>query len=228
MRTLTLIAMLLFANVSLAQTVIYQSTTAIPYGTQSSGNSTQMEMLSMSNRWRTAAGLPAQQLSPELTNAAQDHANYMASTGDFQHYSNGGPQGRAARYGFSGGAMENIAMGMPTVESAFAVWRNSGGHWANITSSTTHAGFGYAVGRGGAAYWVGMYGNGVNSYQAPAYAASPAQPYAVVNGYSPAYTVASNPVVTTAASPAFVAGIQLAPGEKIVSQRVISERIISR
>ena len=94
----------------------------------------------------------------------------MAATGDFQHYSNGGPVGRSLKYGFPGGTgLENIAMGQWDVNSAFSTWRGSGGHWASIVSATTDAGFGYAVGRNGMAYWVGTYGNGTYvSYPSPA------------------------------------------------------------
>ncbi len=115
-------------------------------------------MLQENNRLRASVGLPAQKMSPELTNAAQDHANFMAETGSFSHHSNGGPVGRGARYGYNGSLSENIAMGQPTIESAFSSWRNSGGHWRNITSNSTVAGFGFAISADGSCYWVGMYG----------------------------------------------------------------------
>jgi uncharacterized protein YkwD len=118
-----------------------------------------VQMLAANNRLRASVGRAPQTLSPALTKAAQDHAWYMARTGDFSHHSNGGPSGRAARHGFGGLASENIAMGQPTVSSVFQSWRTSSGHWANIISSARVAGFGYAVGSDGNAYWVGMYGN---------------------------------------------------------------------
>ena len=120
---------------------------------------TLVRMLEENNRLRASVGLPPQKISPELTQAAQDHARYMARTGSFSHYSNGGPDGRAARHGFGGLAAENIAMGQPTVRSAFESWRSSGGHWANITSRASVAGFGYAISTNGSGYWVAMYGN---------------------------------------------------------------------
>jgi len=98
-------------------------------------------------------------MSPVLTAAAQDHANYMARTGQFSHYTNGGPQGRAYKYGFGGGVRENIATG-GGVDNAFVMWQNSGAHYASIVSATTDAGFGYAVGPNGATYYVGVYGVG--------------------------------------------------------------------
>lgn len=120
---------------------------------------TLIRMLEENNRLRASVGRPPQQISPELTRAAQDHAWYMARTGNFSHESNGGPVGRSMRFGFHGFSGENIAMGQPTVSSAFQSWRSSSGHWSNIISGATLAGFGYAVAADGSTYWVGMYGN---------------------------------------------------------------------
>jgi hypothetical protein len=116
------------------------------------------QMLVRSNELRKAVGLRPHRMSPELTKAAQDHANYMAQTGVFDHYANGGPFGRAARHRFFGGVRENIAMGQGNVPHVFNTWQNSGGHWASIISNTSDAGFGYAIGRGGTPYWVAVYG----------------------------------------------------------------------
>ena len=116
------------------------------------------QMLERNNELRASVGLGPHRLSEELTKAAQDHAEYMARTGEFSHYVNGGPSDRAARYGYEGSVRENIAMGYGSVHSAFAGWQSSGGHWASIVSGTTDAGFGYAVSPGGTPYWVGLYG----------------------------------------------------------------------
>jgi uncharacterized protein YkwD len=118
-----------------------------------------LSMLTRNNSTRMSRGLRPMLLSGRLTAAAQNHANYMASTGGFSHHSNGGVQGRAATYGFRGGVRENIAMGQPSVESAFNTWTASGGHYANMMSHSDVAGFGYAVGSNGQAYWVAVYGN---------------------------------------------------------------------
>lgn len=120
---------------------------------------TLLSMLRRNNEIRRRVGLRAHRMNPALTKAAQDHANYMARTGDFQHYSNGGPQGRAYRYGFRGGARENIAWNYRGVNDAFNAWTTSSGHYASLVSNTTDAGFGYAVSRNGATYWVGVYAN---------------------------------------------------------------------
>ncbi len=118
-----------------------------------------VRMWHRNNELRSRVGLRAQRLCPRLTRAAQDHAWFMARTRSFSHHSNGGPMGRAHRYGYTGMVSENIAMGQPTVESAFHAWQNSSGHWANMTSNTQDAGFGYAIAPDGSAYWVAMYGN---------------------------------------------------------------------
>jgi uncharacterized protein YkwD len=120
---------------------------------------TLLQMLKRNNELRQGVGLLSQRMSPELTQAAQYHANYMARTGDFNHYSNLGPWGRARRFLYRGNVRENIAMGQRGVGGAFVAWRNSGGHWASIVSNTEDAGFGYAVSQNGTPYWVGMYGN---------------------------------------------------------------------
>jgi uncharacterized protein YkwD len=114
-------------------------------------------MLRRNNDIRRRAGLFPHRINPALTAAAQDHANYMARTGQFSHYTNGGPQYRANKFGFRGGVRENIAYGTTSVDGAFNMWQNSGAHYASIVSGTTEAGFGYAVGTGGQVYWVGVY-----------------------------------------------------------------------
>jgi uncharacterized protein YkwD len=118
-----------------------------------------VNMCETNNRLRAEVGLPPQELCLELTRAAQDHAWFMARTGSFSHHSNLGPSGRAAKFGFRAPIRENIAMGQRGIRSAFTSWRHSGGHWANITSRTTHCGFGFARGPGGTCYWVAVYGD---------------------------------------------------------------------
>jgi uncharacterized protein YkwD len=120
---------------------------------------TLLAMLRRSNLIRRNVGLKPQRINPALTKAAQDHANYMASTGDFSHYTNGGYQYRAQKYGFKGGVLENIAAGFGTVDATFNTWQSSGGHYASIVSGTSEAGFGYAISPSGATYWVGVYGS---------------------------------------------------------------------
>jgi uncharacterized protein YkwD len=119
---------------------------------------TLVKMLAKNNALRKEVGLKPQKMSAELTKAAQDHAWYMARTGDFSHYGNHGHQARAKKHGFRGMALENIAMGYQTVDIAFAGWQSSGPHWASITSDAPLAGFGFARSEDGTSYWVGVYG----------------------------------------------------------------------
>ena len=119
---------------------------------------TLVSMLASNNALRASRGMAAHRMSIALTKAAQDHAWYMARTGNFSHQSNGGPMGRARRYGYTGLVRENIASGQIGVAEAFSSWKASGGHWANIVSGTSEAGFGYAIAPDGTTYWVAMYG----------------------------------------------------------------------
>ena len=114
-------------------------------------------MLTRNNGIRKRVGLLPHRMNPALTKAAQDHANYMAATGQFSHYVNGGHQYRANKFGFRGGVLENIATG-GGLDNAFGMWQASGAHYASIVSGTTDAGFGYAIGANGATYFVGLYG----------------------------------------------------------------------
>jgi hypothetical protein len=108
---------------------------------------------------RASRGLRPHALNERLCAAAQDHANWMAANHSMQHYSNAGPFGRAVRYGFRRGVQENIAYGYGSVDSAFSAWVNSGGHYANMMSGTSSAGFGCAVSSNGTLYWCAVYGN---------------------------------------------------------------------
>jgi len=119
-----------------------------------------LRMLALNNQIRARRGLAPHSLSIELTNAAQDHAVYMASRHNFDHYSNGGPSGRARRWGYSTSVRENIARGQGNVDHAFNTWVGSGAHYASIVSGTSEAGFGMAIAANGTPYYVGVYGYG--------------------------------------------------------------------
>jgi uncharacterized protein YkwD len=120
---------------------------------------TLFSMLQKSNYIRRYHGLAPHRMNPILCLAAQDHANYMARTGEFDHYVNDGPQHRARKYGFRTGVWENIAVNGNSVSYAFTQWVNSPPHFAALLEQqTTDAGFGYAVGRYGEGYFVCVYG----------------------------------------------------------------------
>ncbi|MDX1945939.1 MAG: CAP domain-containing protein [Pirellulaceae bacterium] len=168
MRTSLTLAALLLAPMAFASLAVAQESTESQGGggdptaqaeVQLHRHPTLFGMLRRNNEIRRGVGLRPHRMNPALTKAAQDHANYMAQTGQFSHYVNGGHQYRANKYGFRGGVRENIAMGTGSVAGAFGMWQNSGGHYASIVSGTTEAGFGYAVGPNGTPYWVGVYGS---------------------------------------------------------------------
>lgn len=117
----------------------------------------QEQCLARNNELRSVRGLRPHVLNAKLCAAAQDHAQFMARSRSMDHYSNGGPSGRAARHGFGAGVRENIAYGYQTVQVVFGVWHGSSGHYANMMSATTDAGFGLAYG-GGTPYWCAVYG----------------------------------------------------------------------
>jgi hypothetical protein len=159
MRRLFVFAALLGASAAVAtEPMGSATTTTTPAVRPLHRHPTLFGMLIRSNNIRRRAGLFPHRMNPALTAAAQDHANYMARTGQFSHYVNGGHQYRANKFGFRGGVRENIAMNGGGLDSAFGMWQASGAHYASIVSGTTEAGFGYAVGPSGAVYYVGLYG----------------------------------------------------------------------
>lgn len=165
MRTFSFVAIVLSATGLVAADATVTTTASKTPAVQSPAlheHPTLVKMLERNNALRKSRGLPPHRISPALTKAAQNHAWFMARTGAFSHESNGGPMSRAQRYGYRNLVRENIAMGQTNVDHAFSSWQSSGGHWANITSSTRDAGFGYAIGPNGATYWVAVYGDGDN------------------------------------------------------------------
>lgn len=109
-------------------------------------NATLVAMVEQSNSHRSQYGLAPHRVSPYLTELAQAHANWMASTGRFQHnYNHNFP--------------EIIYWSVADVPSAFAGWMNSGAHRSIILSGSTHVGYGYAVSANGTPYWCGVFGN---------------------------------------------------------------------
>lgn len=143
-----------------AQASYYQQTRYAQPTTYSAGYESGIagQMLAQNNAVRARRGLRPHRLSSRLNQAAQNQANYMAQSGSFSHYSNGGPQSRARMAGYGGGVRENIAMGQSSVSTVFTDWQNSSGHYASIVSDTDLAGFGYARSSSGQGYWVAVYG----------------------------------------------------------------------
>ena len=117
-----------------------------------------LEMLRVNNFLRRSVGKREHQLSRELTNAAQDHARFMARSSLLSHYANGNPNYRAAKYDYVGSVRENIACGLDTPEGCFYLWHASKAHWAAICSNAQDVGFGVAENSAGRKYWCALYG----------------------------------------------------------------------
>src|SRR5436305_7705289 len=110
-------------------------------------------VMELTNLERQKAGLGQLSLSSELSGAAQDYSQVLASTGCFEHTCGAVPNfaDRAARSGYTGwtALAENIAAGYPTPEAVVSGWMNSPGHRANIMSPNyTEIGVGVVNGGG--------------------------------------------------------------------------------
>lgn len=105
------------------------------------------QVVALVNALRASLGLAPFAVDPMLTYAAQSHANWIASTGQYSHTGEGGstPQDRALAAGYAGSVSENFVAGTGlTPEGAVAWWKNSGIHYATLTSSAQHVGVGFA------------------------------------------------------------------------------------
>ena len=123
------------------------------------------ELLKLTNRERSSAGLSPLRLSASLSRAAQLHAADMDNNNYFNHEGLDGsePLIRARQEGYESGYIgENIAAGYSSPEETISQWMDSEGHRENILSSNyTEIGFGYSSGGGGeyGHYWVQVFGS---------------------------------------------------------------------
>jgi len=130
-------------------------------------------VLELTNVERQKAGLAPLALSTELSGAAQDYSQVLATTGCFEHTCGAVPNfaKRAARSGYTGwtALAENIAAGYPTAEAVVSGWMNSPGHRANILSpSYTEIGVGVVNGGGKfGTYWAEEFGARAGGSVAP-------------------------------------------------------------
>ena len=113
------------------------------------------------NSLRASLGLPGYALHASLTAAANNHARWMADTGEIAHYQQdgSGPRTRALKAGFpSDWISENIYRGASAL-TAWEWWLNSPVHYAGIASPNyDRIGIGGASGAHGNAY-VLVFGN---------------------------------------------------------------------
>jgi uncharacterized protein YkwD len=117
------------------------------------------EVVSLTNARRAAAGCGPVASQPQLTRAAQIHADDMAANDYFAHSSQDGraPWDRARQQGFTGrGIGENIARGYATPRAVVDGWMGSSGHRANIENCAYRSiGVGYHA---GTKTWVQLFG----------------------------------------------------------------------
>ena len=100
-------------------------------------------------------------LDPELTAAAQAHADDMARRGKMAHRGGDGssPFDRMKRAGYSfQAAGENVAYGFDRVDAVMAGWMKSPGHRRNILGDYTQLGVGRAIAPGDVSYWCVTFG----------------------------------------------------------------------
>jgi len=128
-----------------------------PYAAQDAAS----VLLPRINNLRAAKGLPAYAPHASLTAAANEHARWMAVTGEIAHYQQdgSGPRARAVRAGFpSSWISENIYRGANAL-SAWQWWLNSPIHYAGLVSPHyDKIGIGSASGAQGNTY-VLVFGN---------------------------------------------------------------------
>ncbi|MEU9453982.1 CAP domain-containing protein [Streptomyces sp. NPDC048277] len=123
---------------------------------------TRTEVVDLTNRERTRAGLRALAVDPQLATAAQTYSTDMATRDFYSHTSPEGtqPWDRAAAAGSRRRTIgENIACGQRSAAEVVDGWMNSPGHRANILKPDfTHIGIGFAGGGRAGTYWTQLFG----------------------------------------------------------------------
>ncbi|MFC9913485.1 CAP domain-containing protein [Streptomyces sp. NPDC059862] len=123
---------------------------------------TAAEVVELTNRERTRAGLPPLTVDPVLTTAAQAHSADMVTRDFYSHTAPDGsqPWDRAAAAGSTRRSIgENIACGQRSPAEVVTGWMNSPGHRANILKpGFTHIGIGFAGGGRAGTYWTQLFG----------------------------------------------------------------------
>lgn len=114
------------------------------------------EVIRRVNAFRGTNRLATLAPHPQLTAAAQGHADDMARTGSFSHTGRGGSSmvSRITAAGYNyGRAAENIAYGQTTPQATIQSWIDSPGHRSNmLLADVVHIGAGRAT--RGDTYWV--------------------------------------------------------------------------
>lgn len=103
------------------------------------------ELISLINQARADAGLPALNVNPQLSAAAQSHSIDMACNNLLSHFGSDGSGWwvRVSRAGYASPSVaEILAIGTP--QDAMNQWRAEPGHWEFVTAANTQIGVGYA------------------------------------------------------------------------------------
>jgi uncharacterized YkwD family protein len=105
------------------------------------------DVVTLTNKERTQAGVPALQIDQQLSGVAREKSNDMQQKGYFSHTSPtyGSPFDMMRDFGVTyKAAGENIAQGQTSPADVVNAWMNSEGHRANILNPNfTHIGVGY-------------------------------------------------------------------------------------
>jgi uncharacterized protein YkwD len=119
-------------------------------------------LLTLHNDYRKARGVGPLRLDARLTASAQRESDDCAKRRVLSHTSSDGktPADRIGEAGYRWSwEGENIDEGPPTPEGAFATWRNSPDHLANILRPEfVDVGFGLAYSTVGVPYWTANFG----------------------------------------------------------------------
>lgn len=122
--------------------------------------SIEQQVIDLTNQERAKNGLKPMTPDWELSRVARYKAMDMRDKNYFSHTSPtyGSPFDMIKNFGISyRSAAENIAAGQTTAQAVVKSWMNSSGHRANILSSNTRIGVGYAKGGAYGHYWVQMF-----------------------------------------------------------------------
>jgi uncharacterized protein YkwD len=121
--------------------------------------SEERDVVDLTNRERSARGLPALRPDPKLFAAARMYSAVMARFDRLGHSVDGSGLGgrvNSAGYGWSSCA-ENVAAGQQSPSEAIGSWMNSGGHRANLLGGHTDIGIGIATSANGTRYWAQVF-----------------------------------------------------------------------
>jgi len=115
------------------------------------------DLINLHNQHRISKGLLSLKNDPELTQAAQEWAENMASKRKLYH---GGYKNIGDEEGVWTSLGENIASGQKTQQRVFECWLESSGHRANIENNKyRYIGCGMAEDKYGEKYWCVIFGN---------------------------------------------------------------------